>query len=198
MALSLDRPDLGEPCRLRGDVEEAADPAGRRCVENHRVVHPASVDRPRHGLLHLAGEQHVTHPRRDRRGEIDGAEALQRSPRPAQLVEHVQVIQERPLRIDGQTEHLSAAAGGRTGITRCDLAVLVRQRSAVENLGDALALLHLYEQCASPFPGQGEREGGGDCGLARASLAGHHVQARGPPRGLVGRRHSNEVTHRLG
>ena len=41
LALGLDRADLGQPGGLGGDVEEAPDPAGRRGVQHHRVVHPA-------------------------------------------------------------------------------------------------------------------------------------------------------------
>ena len=35
-------PELGQPGRLRGDVEEPPDPAGRRGVEHDRVVHPTA------------------------------------------------------------------------------------------------------------------------------------------------------------
>ena len=45
LALGLDRAHLGQPGGLGGHVEEPADPAGRRGVEHHRVVHPPAVVR---------------------------------------------------------------------------------------------------------------------------------------------------------
>ena len=41
-----------------------------------------------HGLVDLAGEQHVAHPGRDRRRELDDPEPVQRLPGPAELVVH--------------------------------------------------------------------------------------------------------------
>ena len=175
VALGLDRPDLGQPGGLGGHVEEPADPAGRRRVQHHRVVDPVAVHGPGDRLLDLAGQQHVADAGRDRGGEVDRAELLQRPPGPAQLVEHVQVLQQGLLGVDREREHLAAAAGRGARVAGGDRPLLVRQRGPVEDPGDALALLHLDQQGAPAVRGQGQRQRGGDRRLAGTALAGHHV-----------------------
>ena len=117
--------------------------------------------------------QHVAEARRDRRREVDRAHLAQRPAGPAQVVEHVEVVEEGLLDVDGQRLHLAAAAGDG------DPALLVGQRRGVEQLGDALPALGLDQQHRSAVGGQGEGQGGGDGGLAGPALAGDDVQAHG-------------------
>jgi hypothetical protein len=158
--------DLREPGHLVVDVEEARDAAGRRGVHDDVVVHEPSLfvlapDR----LARLAGQQDVPDPRRDGRGEVDGAELLQGPSGAAQLVEHLEVVQQGQFGVDGEGVHLPAP--GSDG----DLPLLIRQRLGFEELRDALAALDLDEKRALPLGGEGQREGRGHRGLTGTALA---------------------------
>src|SRR5205814_8949414 len=101
----LYRTNLGQPGDLGADVEETADPAGRRRVHHHRVVHVGVVAAagPAPGRLgRLAGDQHVGQARGDGGGEVDHAEPGQRLPGAAQVVEHLEIVEQRALRVDGE------------------------------------------------------------------------------------------------
>ena len=77
VGLVADRSNLGQPGHCRVDVEEVGDPAGRWGVQDDGVVRVGRVlDLPPHRLVHLAGEQHVAQPGRDRGGEVNGPEAV--------------------------------------------------------------------------------------------------------------------------
>jgi len=135
------RPHASEPGDLAVDVEEPRDPAGRRGVEHDRVVEPAAAaPLPGRCLHDLAGEQHIAQTRGDRRREVDCAELLQRRARAAQVVEHLEVLQQRRLGIHRKRIDLAAADPGR------DPPLLVGQRRGVEQLCDALAALDLRQQ----------------------------------------------------
>ena len=72
------------------------------------VHHDGVVDRllallgAGHDLADLAGEQHVAQAGRDRRRELDGADPAHRAAGQAEVVEHVEVFEERRLDVDGQ------------------------------------------------------------------------------------------------
>ena len=118
VGLRLDRPDLGEAGDLGVDLEELADAAGGRGVEDHGVVRDRSVPvrAALDGLVDLAGEQDVADAGGDGGGEVDHAELVERLPGAAELVEHREVLQQRRLRVDVQRVDLPGAAGrvGRT------------------------------------------------------------------------------------
>ena len=57
-----------------------------------------------------------------------------------------------------------------------DLALLVGQRLRLEELRDALPALDLDEEGALALGREGEREGGGDRGLAGAALAADDLE----------------------
>ena len=141
-----DRPDLGQPGHLGVDVEEPADPAGRRGVHHDRVVEvrPA-VPAAGYGLVDLAGEQHVPQARRDRGREVDDAEPGQRPAGAPQVVEHLQVLEQRLLRGRRPARRRRRRAPSCPGAT-ATLRSSVGQRRAVEQLGDALPALDLDEQ----------------------------------------------------
>ena len=170
--LVADRSDLGQAGHLVVHVQEPRDPPGRRRVQHDSVVREPPVRLPPRRLVDLAGQQYVAQARRDRGDEVDRAHLLERLPGPAEVVVHVEVLQERGLGVHGQREHLTAAGALR------DPALHVRQGRYVEELGEALAALDLDEQDALAFLGQRERHGGRDRGLPGAALAGHHVQSR--------------------
>ena len=90
--------------------------------------------------------------------------------RAAHLVEHLEVLQQRLLGVDGEREHVAAAGRDR------DLALLVGQRGGVEELGEALPALDLHHQDPAAPRGQRQGQRGGDGGLAGAALAGDDVQ----------------------
>jgi hypothetical protein len=90
----------------------------------------------------------------------------------------VQVVEQRVLGVDRQDVDVTAAGAHR------DLALLVRERRRVEQLGQRLAPLDLDEQHASTAGRERQRERGGDRRLAGAALAGHDVQP-----------HAREVRH---
>ena len=103
-----------------------------------------------------------------------------------EVVEHLEVLEQRLFGVDREREDVAAAGRDR------DLALFVRQRRAVEELGDALAALDLGEQHLAAAGGQRERERGGHRRLAGAALAGDHVQAHAVPVG-VSRAHPCEA-----
>jgi len=156
---------------------------GRRCVHDHGVVDVVPAGPAAGRLNGLAGQQHVAQPRRDRGDEVDEAEPGQGPPGVPEVVEHLQVLDERRFGIGGERVDVPARLGRRTGGHR-DLALLVRQRRAVEQLGDALTALHLHEQYppASGCESQGQR--GRHRGLAGTALAGDHVQPHALPVGV--------------
>ena len=165
-------PTAREPGDLGVDVEEAHDAPGRRRVQDDRVVRrPHLLLLALDGLDDLAGEQHVAHAGRDRRREVDGAEPLERTAGAAQVVEHLEVLEQGLLGVDGEREHLAAA--GRHG----DLPLLVRQRRGVEELGDALPALDLGEQDPAAVGCERECERRRDRRLPGAAFAGDDVQA---------------------
>ncbi len=88
----------------------------------------------------------------------------------AELVEHLEVVEERELGVDRQRVHLAAAR--RDG----DLALLVGKRVGTEELGDALPALDLDEEGAPALGREGEREGGGDRGLTGTALAADDLE----------------------
>ena len=152
VGLGLDRTDLRQAADLGRDVQEAGDASGRRGVEDHRVVGRTVLHPSYDGFLDLAGQEHVLHARRDRRGEVDGAHAAQGAGRDAgrrQLVEHVQVVEQRGLGVDGERVDVTAVGSDR------DLALLVGQRRGVEQLGDALPPLGLDEEHGTAVGGKG-------------------------------------------
>ena len=164
------------------DVEEADDAARRRGVEDDGVVdRPPGAVLAGDALLGLAREQDVAQPRGQRGGELDGPHAAQRPAGDAEPVEHLQVLQQRRLGIDGQRAHLASA--GRDG----DLPLLVGQGRGVEHLRDALPALHLDQQRPAAAGGQRQRQRRGRGRLPGAALARHDVEAdrgqRGRPAG---------------
>ena len=155
--LGGDRPDPREVGHLGVDGEEPADAARRRCVEDDPVVDrggvalvPAVAATPV-GLVDLADEQHVAHAGGDGRREVDGAELLEQPAGPAELVEHLEVLEQGRLGVDRQADHLTAA--GETD----DPGLLGAERWHVERLADALPALDLGEQHVAPVrrPGRG-------------------------------------------
>ena len=148
-------PDLRQPGHLGVDVEEAGDAAGRRGVEHDGVVRPPAGAAAPDRLVRLAGSSTSRSP---------GATVVAKSMAPiflsdpagaAQVVEHVEVLEQRLLGVDGEREDLAAV--GRDG----DPALLVGQRRGVEQLRDALPALDLEEQHAAaarrPAPARARR-----------------------------------------
>ncbi len=168
--LSVDGPDPRDPGNLGVHVEEPGDPARRRGVHHHRVEDRSTFALAPDRLGGLAGEQHVAHPGCDRGREVDRPEPLERRAGPAQVVEHLQVLQQRRLGVDGEGQDLSTLR--RPGHP----ALLVGQRGGVEQLGDPLAALHLHQQDPATAGGQRQRERGSDRRLPGPALAGHEVQ----------------------
>ena len=167
--------------------EETADPAGRRGVHHDRVVHVAvvaPVHPPPGRLGRLAGDQHVGQARGDGGGEIHHAEPGQRLPGAAQVIEHLQVVEQRAFRVHGQRVHVAALPGALLAQADRHLAFLVRKRRAVEEPGDALPALDLDQQNLAAGAGQGQRHGRRHRGLAGAALAGDHVQPHAVPVGI--------------
>ena len=150
-------------------------PVGGRVEDDGVVASSARLVLAPDDLDGLAGEQDVAQSRGDRGDEVDGAHAPQRGPGPTHVVEGLEVVQQRVLRVDRQRPHLAAAG------SHGHLALLVRQRWGVEELGDALPALDLDEQGAPSAPGQGEGQRRGDGRLAGAALAGDDVQAHVGP-----------------
>ena len=130
LALGLDRADLGQPGGLRGDVEEAPDPAGRRRVEHHRVVDPAAVRGAGRRLLDLAGEQHVAQARGDRGGEVDRADLAQR---PARRRRACRTCRGTPAAPPRRRRPAPAPRRRRAAVAMPPL--LVRQRAAARTAG---------------------------------------------------------------
>ena len=190
-----DRPHLGQPGHLGRDIEETADPPGRRGIHHHRVVDVDPTGPPPGGLGGLAGQQHVPQPRRDRGREVDDAEPGQGPARVPQVVEHLQVLDERRFGVGGQ--RVDVTAGHRRGPRRHrHLALSVGQRRAVEQLGDALPALHLHEQDPAPGRGQSKGQRAGHRRLAGAALAGDDVQPHAFPVGIASpHRHQAILAH---
>ena len=176
LGLGVDRADAREVGHLDVDREEAGDPSGGRGVEDDGVPRPcgparASARGAPHGLVDLAGEEDVAHAGGDGRREVDDAHPLERPAGAAELVEGLEVLEERGLGVDRQPPQLAAA-----GVAdEADL--LGAERRDVEGLADALPALDLDEEDLAALPAQREGEGGGDGGLADAALAGDDVQA---------------------
>src|ERR1700727_1981320 len=82
----------------------------------------------------------VAQARCDRRGDLDRADAAHRASGQAEVVEHVEVFQERGLDVDRQGVDLAAPFGGR------DLDLFVGQRWNVEELRNPLAPLDFDEK----------------------------------------------------
>src|SRR5262245_51401028 len=169
--VSVDRPHPSQSGDFGVDVEEPADSAGRRRVENHGVVDvlPFLVP-PAGGLVRLAGQEYVPHPGRDGRREVDRADTVERAARPAELVEQIEVFEQRLLRVHGQPEDLPSAR------CDCDLAFLVGQRRHVEQLGNPLPTLHLAEEGAVSLGREGDGKSRGHRRLAGAALPADYVE----------------------
>ena len=166
-------PPLANSDTACGDVEEPGDAARRRGIDHDRVVDRLlALLGSGHDLADLAGQQHVAQTGRDRRRELDGADPAHRAAGQAEVVEHVEVLEERRLGVDGQRVDLTAAVGGG------DLDLLIRQRWHVEQLGDALAPFDFHQQHLAAARGQRQRQRGGDRRLAGTALAGDEVQTR--------------------
>jgi len=75
----------------------------------------------------------------------DDAEPGQGAAGVPEVVVHLQVVDERRFRVRGQGVDVAPRGHRRAGRHR-HLALLIGQRRAVEQLGDALAALHLHEQ----------------------------------------------------
>ena len=88
----------------------------------------------------------------------------------AQLVEHLEVVQKGQFGVDGEGVHLPAP--GSDG----DLPLLIGQRFRFEELRDALAALDLDEKRPLALGREGERECGGDRGLAGPALAADDLE----------------------
>ena len=166
-------PPLARSRHRLGDVEEAGDAAGRRRVDDDGVVNGllallgAGDDLP-----DLAGEQHVAQARRDRRRELDGPDPAHGAAGEAEVVEHVEVLEERGLGVDRQRVDGAATVGGG------DLDLLVGQRWHVEQLRDALPPFDFHQQHLAAACGERQRQRGGDGRLTGAAFAGDEVQPR--------------------
>ncbi len=171
LRLVVDRAEPRQPRHLVVDVQEPGDPPGRRRVHDHVVVDVlAGPVLAAHRLARLAGQQHVAQARGDGRREVDGAELLERASGGAELVEHLEVVQQRPFGIDGEREDLAPAGCHR------DLPLLVGERLGAEELREPLPALDLHEKSPSALAREGKRECRGDRGLAGAALAADHLE----------------------
>jgi hypothetical protein len=193
LGLAVHGAALGEPRDLGVDVQELRDAPRRRRVHDDRVVLGPPAAAGADGLVRLAGQQDVLEARGDRRDEVDEAHPAQAAPRHPELVEHLEVFEERLFRVD--RERVDLAPVGRDG----DPLLRVRQRRGVEELGDPAAALDLDEQGPPALGGERHRERRGDRRLARAALAGDHVELDARPRrwGIRGIRHLGRVTSTL-
>src|SRR4029078_11294712 len=90
-------------------------------VVDESIRFPAPAGATPRRLVHLAGQQYVARARRDGGGEVDDAEAVEGASRTAELVVHLQVLQQCRFAVDGESEQVTAPRGHR------DLAFLVRQ-----------------------------------------------------------------------
>ena len=173
VALVAQGAGLGQIGHGLGDVEEVADPARRRRVDHHRVVDPvAALVGSDHGLLDLPRHQDVAKPRRDGGDEVDGTDAAHGAAGESEVVEHVEVLEQRVFDVDRQCPHLSAAfCGG-------DLGLGGGQGRNIEDLRDALTSLALDEEDLLALGCQCQRESGRDSGFSGPALTGDEVQAR--------------------
>ena len=84
--------------------------------------------------------------------ELDGADPAHRPAGQTQVVEHVEVFQERRLDVEGQRDDFAAAVRGR------DPSLGERQWGQVEELRDRLPLLDLDQQDAAPACRERQRQ----------------------------------------
>ena len=123
-----------------GDVKEPRDTAGRRSVHHDGVVRGSFVGtQPNHGFLDLAGQQHVAKSGCDRRGELDGTDPAHGAAGDSEVIEHVEVFEERGLNIDGQGVDMPAAIG------RGDFGLFVGEGRNVEELRNPLAPFDFHQ-----------------------------------------------------
>ena len=186
VGVPANRPDPGQVGYLAGDVQEPGDPAGRRGVHHDGVVDAAALvlltpDR----LGGLAGKEHVTQARRDGGGEIHHAELGQGGTRMPQAIEHLEVFDQGRLGVGDQGEDVAALMSLRAEADG-DPALGVGQRRHVEKLGDPLTALDLDEQHLPVIGREGKGQRPGHGGLARAALAGDHVQPHAVPVAVTG------------
>ncbi len=160
VGLGLDRAHLGDVGDTGIDVEEAHGPAcGRRIEDDGVVVQPAGLAAPATALgppgcfVDLADEQDVTHTRRDRRGEVDGADLLEGRAGATEFVEHLEVLEQGSLRVHRQPPQLAAA------LVRDEADLLGAQRWDVEGLREPLATLDLGDQDALAGAREGQGQG---------------------------------------
>ena len=153
---------------LQGGGHARAEPAhGERRADDARVAH---LGLDFEGFLHVAGHG------RARAFQTDAAHGLTRQPQP---VEHVEVLEERRLDVDGEcVDHPAALGGG-------DLLLLVGQRRHVEELRNPLALFDFHEQHLATTGRQRQGQSGGHRRFAGATLARDEMepglgQAGGP------------------
>ena len=114
-------------------------------------------------------------PGRDRGGEVGRAELVEGPRGETEVVEGLQVLQQRVLGVDRQAVHGTAGRGA--GQPRLLGAV---QRRPTEQVRDAVPALDLAHQHAAPGRGQRAGQRDGDRRLAGATLAADDVQ--GVPR----------------
>src|SRR5665811_132123 len=189
VGLRADRADPREVGNLVVDIEESCNAAGGRGVQDDGVVGPrctrtlgfvlpVASDR----LVDLADQQNVPDAWRDRGGEVDGAELLQQPAGTAELVVHVEVLQQGCLGVDREPEDLAA-------LRRVRDACLDRgQWGDVEGLADALASFDLGQQHPPSLARERQGQRCGDGCLACAALARDDVQSYAVPVGVAGRR----------
>ncbi len=213
LRLAVDRPYPGQPGHLGVDVQEPGDPAGRRCVHHHRVIGPPSVRAlAAGGLAGLAGQQHVPDAGGDGGREVDEPDLLQRLPGPAELVEHVEVLEQGLLGVDGERVQLTAHRAARRATCRAarraarrqaqlgrgdrgDPALLVGECRYAEQLRDALTALHLDQQGPASLRGERQCQRRGHGGLPGPALAADHVQPYALPVGIAPGRLAGGACH---
>ena len=197
VGVAADRADLGQAGHLGGDVQEAADPPGRRSVHHHGVVHGLPRVLAPHRLGCLAGEQHVAQPGRDRGGEVEHAELGERACRRAAGCRTSpgtrsaptagrrpgrRLAAARPVAVPGATATLRSSYG--SGGTSKTCAMPCLPSTSISSTG-------------LPVGGERQRERGGDRGLACPALAGDDVQPHAIPVG-VPHAHAFEAIRRPG
>ncbi len=157
LGLRGDRPALGNLGHGLGDIEEAGDPSGWRCVYDDFVEYGfALLIHPDRAFLDLAGQNHITQTGCDRSDEFDGTDPTHRPPGEAQVVEHIEVFEKGVLDIECERDYFATAVrGGDPGLGG-------RQRWQIEQLGNGLSALHLDQQHPSSARGQRECQRRGD------------------------------------
>src|SRR5699024_12863717 len=101
-------------------------------------------------LLDLAGDQDVAESGSKGGGELDRTHPAQCPSGETEVVEHLEVFEQRRFRVDVQCPQFT------TTRARRDALFGVRQRCGVEGLGDTLPSLDLDEQHPYALVGQGE------------------------------------------